>query len=127
MNRRARGFVECACLAFDGKDDHRKVRKATHILEQMPGLASHSIYTAAADVAHVRRLLQERPGRAVEPGGPRDWVPLLDVGADPDGADILAKNTPGYTPLGCAPNQGEGIREFLIERGVDGGERPEGD
>ena len=45
----------------------------------MPGLPSHSIYTAAAaaDVAHVRRLLQERPGRAVEPGGPRDWVPLL--------------------------------------------------
>ena len=52
MNRRARRFVECACLAYDRKDDHRKVRKATHILEQMPGLASHSIYTAAAaDVA----------------------------------------------------------------------------
>ncbi len=83
MNRRARGFVECACLAFDGKDDHRKVRKATHILEQMPGLASHSIYTAAAaDVAHARRLLQERPGRVSSPVGRATgsrcsmWVPI---------------------------------------------------
>jgi hypothetical protein len=114
MNGRARRFVECACLAYDGKDDHRKIRKATHILEQMPGLASHSIYpAAAADVAHARRLLQERPGRVSSPVGratgsrcstsPISRVParlperdavavarrLLDAGADPDSAVIL--------------------------------------
>ena len=128
MNRSALGFVECACLAYDGKDDHRKVRKATHILEQMPGLASHSIYsaTAAADVVQVRRLLKERPGAAVEPGGPRGWVPLLyltysrvperlperdavevtrlllGAGADPDSAVIL--EGPVASPQSPAPS-----------------------
>ena len=132
MNRSALGFVECACLAYDGKDDHRKVRKATHILEQMPGLASHSIYSAAAaaDVVQVRRLLKERPGAAVEPGGPRGWVPLLyltysrvperlperdavevtrlllGAGADPDSAVIL-EGPCRFTAITGAIGEGE--------------------
>ena len=157
MNRRARGFVECACLAYDGKDDHRKVRKATHILEQMPGLASHSIYTAAAaaDVAHVRRFLEERPSLAVEPGGPRDWVPLLyltysrvperlperdavavarlllDAGADPDSAVIL-EGPCRFTAITGAIGEGENgllrqpphprareLVELLLDRGAN--------
>ena len=129
MHRRALGFVECACLAYDGTDDHRKVRKATHILEQMPGLTSDSIHAAAAaaDVVQVRRFLEERPGCAIEPGGPRDWVPLLyltysrvperdavevarlllDADADPD-SFVMLDGTYRFTAITGAIGEGEG-------------------
>jgi ankyrin repeat protein len=80
-----------------------------------------------ADPAQARRCRAqgETALHRLETGGARG-ARVIDLLCD-HGADILAKNTAGYTPLDCAPNQGEGIRELLMERGADGGKRPEGD
>jgi ankyrin repeat protein len=78
----------------------------------------------AADPAQARRRRSEgeTPLHRLETGGERG-ARVIDLLSD-HGADILARNKDGYTPLDCAPNQGEGIRELLIERGADGGEHP---
>ena len=48
-------------------------------LEQHPEIAHDSLYTAVVcgDVAEVQRRLAERPEAANEPGGAREWPPLL--------------------------------------------------
>lgn len=72
--------------------------------------------------ARRRRVEGETALHRLETGGARG-ARVIDLLCD-HGADILAKDKPGDTPLECAPNQGEGIRELLIDRGGDGGKRP---
>ncbi|HXE61306.1 MAG TPA: ankyrin repeat domain-containing protein [Gemmatimonadaceae bacterium] len=55
--------------------------RAARLLALHPGIARASFHTALllGDVARVDQQLAERPALATEPGGPRDWSPLLYV------------------------------------------------
>jgi len=77
-----RTFLESACWDHHthGKADHRMHdRAAQRFIAQYPSLASHDLYTAivCGNLAAVRRMLDERPAAAREPGGARGWTPIL--------------------------------------------------
>ena len=54
-------------------------RAAARLLEQHPGIARDSIYTAivCGELAEVQRLVTARPETAREAGGSRGWTPIL--------------------------------------------------
>jgi ankyrin repeat protein len=63
-----------------GVSDHRMyAAAATRMLALRPEIARESVFTAivAGDLEEVRRRLTERPEAATEPGGPRNWTPIL--------------------------------------------------
>ena len=77
-----RTFLESACWDHHvhGKGDHRMHdRAAQRFVAQYPSLATHSLYTAivCGHLKEVRRILDERPEAAREPGGARGWTPIL--------------------------------------------------
>ena len=78
----AGNFLEFACWDHrtHGKGDHRMHdRAAQRILAQHPEIASADLYSAVVcgNVDAVRRHLAARPAAASEPGGSRQWTPLL--------------------------------------------------
>jgi len=75
-------FLEFACWDHHthGKGDHRmNDRAAQRLVTHRPEIARDSVYTAivCGDIEEVRRILEERPDAAREPGGPRGWTPIL--------------------------------------------------
>ena len=75
-------FLQFACWDHHthGAGDHRMYdRAAQRILAQHPGLAGHSLYTAVVcgNVEEVKRVIAGRAEAAREPGGPRNWTPIL--------------------------------------------------
>ena len=54
-------------------------RAAQRMLEQHPGIARDSIYTAVVcgDIEEVKRILADKPSAASESGGARGWPPIL--------------------------------------------------
>jgi len=75
-------FLEWACWDHHvhGKVDHRMCdRAASRLLMQNPEIARDSLYTAilSGEIDDVRRILAGRPEAAREPGGSREWTPLL--------------------------------------------------
>ena len=80
-DERVASFLRMACLdwAVGGADRARHTHAAERLLQRHPEIARASIFTAAAcgDVDEVRRTLDEHPERAIEPGGPRAWPPIL--------------------------------------------------
>jgi ankyrin repeat protein len=71
-------FVRLACLVY-GAWQRSNVAKAERLLREHPGLASATIYSAAAagDVAAVRDALDQDPALINVKGGPLNWQPLL--------------------------------------------------
>ena len=79
---RVRWFVKNACPDHDirGRPEHAMARHAAaRMLRRHPELAHDGIHTAVicGDLPEVERLLAARPEAATEPGGPKDWQPLL--------------------------------------------------
>jgi ankyrin repeat protein len=75
-------FLEFSCWDHHthGKGDHRMHdRAAQRLLAQHPDIATHDLYTAivCGNVDEVRRRLAERSEAAREPGGSRNWTPIL--------------------------------------------------
>jgi ankyrin repeat protein len=75
-------FLQFACWDHHthGAADHRMYdRAAQRILAQHPGLAAHSLYAAVlcGNVEEVKRVIAGRAEAAREPGGPRNWTPIL--------------------------------------------------
>ena len=133
---RVASFLRMACLDWrvGGSDRARHSHAATRLLKLHPEIARENIYTAIAcgEIEEVERLLAERPAAAAEPGGPRNWPPLLylcstrlsEPGAWSDHAVALARALldrgadpnvyhPGgdpsihYTALACIAGRGE--------------------
>jgi ankyrin repeat protein len=124
-------FVQLACLVYG--DWHRSnVAKAERLLRENPGLASVTIYTAAAagDVDAVRAAIKRDPALVNAKGGLLNWQPLLyacysrledappmrsslhvarvllDHGADPN-AGFMWNGTYPFTALTGAFGRGE--------------------
>lgn len=80
-HERAARFLQAACLDWRVGGPRRETEwhAAGRLLRRHPELARHDLHTAVAcgEIARVETLLRERPERATERGGPRDWPPLL--------------------------------------------------
>jgi hypothetical protein len=100
-------FLLLACLTYSNDDPARWAR-ARRMLAEEPGLAGHSIFTAAAvgDVAAVRRFLDADGGPANRQGGPHRWEPLLYLAYS-----RIDSTAPGHSTLEVA--------RLLLERGAD--------
>ena len=100
-------FLRLACLNF-GEDDAARRQPAAVLLRENPGLATASVYTAAAvgDAQAVRSFLDRDPPLANAEGGPFAWVPLLYV----------AYGRVGDQPLG--PGAVE-VARTLLDAGAD--------
>lgn len=75
-------FLEFACWDHHthGEADHRMYdRAAQRLLQHYPEIGCNSLYTAivCGDVEEVERILKEQPELISQPGGARDWVPIL--------------------------------------------------
>ena len=125
-------FLDLACLTY-GNDSVERVDRAKALLAARPALAEADAHAAAAaaNAGALRGLLEEDPGRASAPGGPRNWPPLLylcysrvteqlpgadavatarlllDNGADPN-AHHMWDGTYRFTALTGAMGEGEG-------------------
>ena len=125
-------FLDFACLTY-GNDSVERIDRAKAMLAARPALAEADALAAAAtaNTGALRRLLEEDPGRASAPGGPRNWPPLLylcysrvteqlpdadsvacarlllDSGADPN-AHHMWDGTYRFTALTGAMGEGEG-------------------
>jgi ankyrin repeat protein len=71
-------FVRLACLVY-GAWHGSNVAKAERLLRENPGLASTTIYTAAAsgDIDAVLAAIHHNPALINVKGGPLNWQPLL--------------------------------------------------
>ena len=80
-DERVASFLRMACLDWVVGDSNRSriTHAAERLLQRHPEIAAASIFTSVVcgDVEGVRRFLNERPERAREAGGPRNWPPLL--------------------------------------------------
>ncbi len=118
-------FLERACPDWRGGAVARANARqaAARLLDRDPSIARSNLYTAivCGEFAEVERLLTQNPQPAREPGGPRNWHPLLylcfsriptrnlrvnalpiatlllDHGADPNAAFVIDQAR--YTPL----------------------------
>jgi ankyrin repeat protein len=75
-------FLRSACWDHHthGAADHRMYdRAAQRMLALHPGIASHNLYAAVVcgNLEEVKRVIAGRPEAAPEPGGPRNWTPIL--------------------------------------------------
>jgi len=72
-------FVRLACLTYTRT--HPSPTRAARLLAEDPGLASASIYSAAAagNVEAVRTMLDANPSLVNAKGGPLGWAPLLNA------------------------------------------------
>src|SRR6266545_2490666 len=108
-------------------------RTAERILRRHPEVAHANLYTrvVCGDLNGVERILAERSAAASEPGGPKEWPPLLylcagrlslaavaehsvdiarallDRGADPNAYFPGGNESIHYTALTCVIGQGE--------------------
>ena len=131
-NSQVAEFLDLACLTY-GNDSVERIDRAKALLAARPALAEADARAAAAtgNAGALRRLLEEDPGRASAPGGPRNWPPLLylcysrvteqlpdadsvatarlllDRGADPN-AHHMWDGTYRFTALTGAMGEGEG-------------------
>jgi ankyrin repeat protein len=88
------------------------IDRARDLLARHPGIASASLHTALVlgDAAAVDARLGESPELATQPGGPRDWEPLLYVCHTclhrdaPDRQDGLVAIARRLVTLGANPN-----------------------
>src|ERR687893_255169 len=100
-------LLRLACLTY-GSDAQARPSRAAAVLDNDPGLAGASIFTAVAtgSVADLRRFLAADPGLARAEGGPHRWPPLLYLcfSRIPDAL-------PGRSSLACA--------RLLLEAGAD--------
>lgn len=73
-------FAEAVNQFIDAATEGRADR-AARLLALHPGIADANLWTAlvTGDVAKVESTLTERPERAIQPSGPRNWEPLLYV------------------------------------------------
>jgi uncharacterized protein len=134
-DERVAAFLLAACPDFRIGDWRRAALPLTaaRMLARHPEIAHDSIVTAAVsgDLAHVERILAERPEAASAPGGPRAMPPLLyvctarvahaasaqhavaiarallDRGADPNAFHEGGDSTIHYTALTCVVGRGE--------------------
>jgi ankyrin repeat protein len=140
---RVASFIANACPDHHvrGKPAHvRAWHTARRLLERHPEIARDSFYTAIAcgDLARVEQELTARPALAKEPGGPKEWEPLLylcfsrapvaeasesavaiarlllDHGADPNA--YFKAGGSRYTPMVGAVGEGEEDRPPHRER-----------
>jgi ankyrin repeat protein len=74
-------FADLACLAYS-RDDLQRREEAARMLAEHPALTAGSLFAAAAafDIEALGRHLGNDPARAGQPGGPRDWPPLMYLG-----------------------------------------------
>jgi uncharacterized protein len=134
LDRVVSTFLQSACWDHHthGAADHRMYdRAAQRHLANHPEIARHDLYCAivCGNVGQVRRLVEERPAAALEPGGARGWTPilylsytrfhhpqtlanaldiatlLLDAGADPN--DFYMAGDSEYSCLVGAAGEGE--------------------
>lgn len=103
-------FLERACPDWrvGGPSQAVAHNAALRILRRYPDIARSDIYTASAcgDLEHVERLLRERPELASTRGGPRNWEPLLYLGA-------------ARLPVPAAGDNAVAIARLLLDRGAD--------
>jgi ankyrin repeat protein len=85
-----------------------RMHDAGRLLAREPALARASHFTAQAcgEPELVRRLLDERPEAASEPGGPRSWPPILYLCA-------------ARLPSPAASEHAVAIARLLLDRGAD--------
>ena len=71
-------LLRLACLTY-GSDARVRPARAVALLDESPGLAGASVFTAAAtgSVADLRGFLAADPAAARAAGGPHRWPPLL--------------------------------------------------
>ena len=119
--------------SISGGERPFRVHDAARLLEHDPDLARANVFTAVVcgDVDQVRRIIDERPEAAVEPGGPHAWPPLLylcsarlpgpramagavetaalllDHGADPNVFYLGGNADIHYTAFTCVMGRGE--------------------
>ena len=100
-------FQDLACLTY-GNDSTERIDRAKAMLAARPALAEADAHAAAAaaNAGALRRLLEEDPGRASAPGGPRDWPPLLYLCYS-----RVTEQLPGADAVASA--------RLLLERGAD--------
>lgn len=134
---RVAAFLEAACPDCNvrGPSSRRMhVHAAMRMLTRHPDIAHANVFTSVVcgDLERVQRILDAQPGVASEPGGPREWPPLLylcnarldvaavqehavaiarvllDAGADPNARYILhgVEDYP-YSALACVLGHGE--------------------
>jgi ankyrin repeat protein len=100
-------FVRLACLVY-GAWHRSNIAKAERLLRENPGLASATIYTAAAagDVDAALAAIDHDPALINAKGGPLNWPPLLYA---------------CYSRLADAPPKRSSLEvaRVLVERGAD--------
>ncbi len=150
-------FLDLACVQYNGVDRVERYRRGQQLLEQTPGIADVNLFTAvvAGKLTLASDLLRAKPALAQQPGGPRDWPPilyltysrisiddaqvpvsmlrlLLEYGADPNSHTILWENR--FTALTGAMGEGEaGVQhqpahqcaEALVRVLLEAGARPD--
>jgi ankyrin repeat protein len=103
-------FLEQACpdWRIGGPRQTMAHNAALRLLRRHPNIARANIYAAivCGDVEHVERLLHDRPTLAIEPGGPRNWPPLLYL-------------CDGRLPLPAAGENAVTIARLLLDHGAD--------
>ena len=103
-------FLEQACpdWRIGGPRQTMAHNAALRLLRRHPDIARANIYAAivCGDVEHVERLLHDRPTLAIEPGGPRNWPPLLYL-------------CDGRLPLPAAGENAVTIARLLLDHGAD--------
>jgi uncharacterized protein len=82
--KRVARFLETACPDFRtyGASGHAMARNtAERLLARHPEIARENLSTAVVcgEIEEVQRILTENPATANEPGGPRNWPPLLSL------------------------------------------------
>ncbi|MEJ0035088.1 MAG: hypothetical protein WDO68_03215 [Gammaproteobacteria bacterium] len=89
-------------------DEPSRWKYAARLLEKHPGIASHSIHTAAVsgDLEAVERFLAARPEAANEKGGPQNWEPLQYV-------------CYGRLPVAAAAENAVSIARRLLDAGAN--------
>ena len=103
-------FLEQACPDWrvGGPRQTMAHNAALRLLRRHPDIARANIYSAVicGDVEHVERLLRDRPALATEPGGPRNWPPLLYL-------------CDGRLPFPAAGENAVSIARLLLDHGAD--------
>ena len=103
-------FLEQACPDWRvaGPAQAMAHNAALRLLRRFPEIARTSIYAAVVcgDIEHVERILRDDPGSASRPGGPRNWAPLLYLGAN-------------RLPLPAASENAVAIARLLLDHGAD--------